>query len=261
MELLKVVYIVLVLFLSTTCFSQTGHEKQDIASVLDGVLSGYVDQKEFMGSVLVAKDDRIILRKGYGYSDLENKVPNRPGNIYCIASVTKLFTLSGIHILSERGLLNFDDPLSKYIPGYPNGDQILIRHLTSNTSGIVDYINELQEPITDEQVSIDSLISIFKDHPQNFEPGEKYSYCNSGWILLASVIEKVSGLSYAEFLNENIFQKAAMNTTFSDWNSTSIEMAKGYHKENGAFVRNACFSPSQIIGAGNIVTTIDDLYK
>ncbi|NHJ87315.1 MAG: beta-lactamase family protein, partial [Asgard group archaeon] len=158
-------------------------------------------------------------------------------------------------------LLNFNDPLSKYIPAYPNGDKILIKHLTSNTSGIVDYINELHYTVTDENVAIDSLISIFEDNPQNFEPGEMYSYCNSGWVLLAYIIEKVSGLSYAEFVNENIFRKAAMNSTYSDWDYFSIQMAKGYHKENGAFVQNAYFSPSQIIGSGNIITTIDDLYK
>jgi len=181
---MKPIFLLLLVAVSGTIFSQ-------ITDNLDSILVRYVNKKEFIGSVLIAKDGEIILKKGYGYSDIENKTPNTPSTIYCIASITKLFTFSSILLLNEKGLLNMEDPLSKYIPDYPNGNKILIKHLTSNTSGIVDYINELHDTITNEYQNIDSLINIFKSKPLNFEPGEKYSYSCSGWILLAYIIEKV----------------------------------------------------------------------
>lgn len=258
-EVIKKIFILI--FMMTVCFSQTDIDNPKTASILDSLVLKHVDTREFMGSVLIAKDDEIILRKGYGYSDLENNIPNTPEDIYCIASITKLFTLSSIYILNERGLLSFEDPLSKYIPKYPNGNRILINHLISNKSGIVDYINEHHYTVTNENIEIEDLIDVFKDLPLNFEPGEKYSYCNSGWIILAHVIEKISGMNYSDFVAKNIFNKADMSNSFSNWNYATIKMARGYHKENGYFVQNAFFDPSQIIGSGNVITTVDDLYK
>ena len=252
---MKQFFILLFFTLNGSCFSQT------ISDSLDAIVTRYFNSKEFTGSVFIAKDDEIIQKKGYGYSDIENKTPNTPSTLYCIASITKLYTLSSIFLLNEKGLLNMDDPLSKYIPDYPNGNKILIQHLTSNTSGIVDYLNELHGTITNEKMNIDSMINIFKYKPLNFEPGEKYSYSCSGWILLAYIIEKVSGMNYSDYVMKNIFEKADMKSTFSDWDYSTIKLANGYHKENAEFVQNAYFSTSQIIGSGNVVSTVEDLYQ
>jgi hypothetical protein len=252
---MKKIFFLLVFPLSSTCFSQT------IADSMDSIITRYANNNDFIGSVLIAKDDTIILKKGYGYSDIQNKTLNTSSTIYCIASITKLFTSSSIRLLEEQGLLKMDDPLSKYIPDYPYGNKIFISNLISNTSGIADYINELHDTITNEKIKLDSIINIFKYKPLNFEPGEKYSYCNSGWILLAYIIEKVSGMSYSDFVMKNIFEKIDMKNTFSDWDYSKIKLANGYHKENGEFVQNGYFSASQIIGTGNVVSTVEDLYQ
>ena len=246
---------------TTSCISQSDYRVQNIHTGLDSIIKKYVDSTEFMGSVLIAKNGEILLKKGYGFADIENKIPNTPTTNFYLASVSKLFTVAAIIELKNKGLLKLDDSLSKYIPDYPNGNRITIQQLIQHKSGIVDYVNERPYELIKNEIKLDVLIDTFKYLPLNFEPGEKYSYCSSGYNLLAYIIEKVSGLSYSDYVEKNIFNVLRMNSSFSNWNLIPKNQAKGYHKENGEFIPSDYFHPSQFIGSGNLTSTVEDLYK
>lgn len=257
----SIIYFLFTIISTTSCISQSDYKAQNVDTGLDSIIKKYVDSTEFMGSVLIAKNGEILLKKGYGFADIENKIPNTPTTNFYLASVSKLFTVAAIIELKNKGLLKLDDSLSKYIPDYPNGNRITIQQLIQHKSGIVDYVNERPYELIKNEIKLDVLIDTFKYLPLNFEPGEKYSYCSSGYNLLAYIIEKVSGLSYSDYVEKNIFNVLGMNSSFSNWNLIPKNQAKGYHKENGEFIPSDYFHPSQFIGSGNLTSTVEDLYK
>ena len=240
---------------------QSGCRPQGISQNLDSIVTKYVDSAEFMGSVLVAKNGEILLKKGYGFADIGNKIPNTPLTSFYLASVSKLFTVAAIVQLKNKGLLTIDDPLTIYIPDYPEGNRITIRQLIQHRSGIVDFVNDRPYELMKTEIELTDLIDTFKFLPLNFEPGEKYSYCSSGYNLLAYIIEKASGMSYSDYIEKNIFKELEMKSSFSNWNNIPENQAKGYHKENGKFILSDYFHPTQFIGSGNITSTVEDLYK
>ena len=141
------------LFLTLICHAQT-----NLLSIrLDSIVTRYFIDKEFMGSVLVAQNGNLLLDKAYGYSDIEKGIPNTTTTHYHIASITKLFTLDAIRVLEDRGRIKRDDPVSKYIDDFPNGDKITIKHLFQNKSGLVDYLNETPYIMGTEEKNIIEL--------------------------------------------------------------------------------------------------------
>ena len=172
-----------------------------------------------------------------------------------------MFTNAAIIKLKDKGLLTPDDPLSKYIPDYPNGERISILHLFEHNSGIVDFVNDRPYELMIDEINLDSLILLFKHLPLNFEPATNYSYCSSGYILLAFIIEKTSGTSYSDYIEKVIFNELGMHSSFSDWNHFPENQAKGYHKESGKLVPTSYFHPAQFLGSGNLSSNVDDLYK
>jgi len=194
---------ILLLFVlsTTTCVAQ------DIEAKVDEYVGTYLKIGNFSGSILIAKEGRILLSKGYGMANLEHDVPNAPQTIFRLGSVTKQFTSMAIMQLREKGRLDVDDPIAKYLPTYPNGEEITIHHLLTHTSGIPDFgeFPDLQKTIMIPS-PVEKTIQRFKDKPLEFTPGEKFKYSNSGYILLGYIIEKVCGTSYEEFLKENVFQ-------------------------------------------------------
>lgn len=230
---------------------------------IENVIQKYVAKYEFMGTVLVAKDDSVIHLKSYGFADIDKKIPNTINTNYNLASVTKLFTRAAIVMLKDEGLLALDDPLSKYIPDYPSGDIITIKHLMEHKSGIVDYRNELLV-LNDETyyVDVENIIDGFKYEPLNFEPGTKYSYSNSGYVLLAYIIEKVSEMKYNDFIEKKIFYVLHMKNSYADWDAETENMAVGYTKgDGGLFVPCEKINTSNIIGAGNLSSSVEDLFS
>lgn len=257
----SIIYFLLTIIFATSCISQSDYRANRAHNELDSIIKKYVDSTEFMGSVLIAKNGEILLKKGYGFADIENRIPNTPATNFYLASVSKLFTAAAIVELKNKGLLKLDDSLSKYIPDYPNGNRITIQQLIQHTSGIVDFVNERPYELIKNEKKLDVLIDTFKYLPLNFEPGEKYSYSGSGYNLLAFIIEKVSGLSYSDYIEKNFFNALGMNSSFSNWNLIPENQAKGYHKENGVFISSDYFHPSQFLGSGNLTSTVEDLYK
>jgi len=237
---------------------------QDAAQKADELVNAYMKLGGFSGSVLVSQNGKKILSKGYGMANYELDVPNKPDTKFRIGSVTKQFTATAVMQLAERGALKLEDPLSKYVPEYPKdvADKITIHHLLTHTSGIFNYTRD-PEFFKNMRVkmSLTELIAKFKDKPLDFEPGTKFNYSNSGYILLTVIVEKASGKPYEQFLKENIFQPLGMNNTGYDYTEPILKnRAAGYGYEGGK-IKNADYLDMSLpAGAGALYSTTEDLY-
>ena len=213
-------------------------------------------------TVLIAKEDKIIYRKAFGMSNLELKVPMKPENVMQLASITKQFTSVSILMLMEQGKLSLRDSLSKYIDDYPRGNEITIHHLLNHTSGIRSYTDLPEFRVkTRLDMTPREIISSFKNLPLEFNPGEKHKYSNSGYILLGYIIEKVSGITYEEFIQKNIFDKLGMKHSYYGNSSRIIpDRANGYQL-HGDNCENAEYMSTTIpYAAGALMSTVDDMF-
>jgi CubicO group peptidase (beta-lactamase class C family) len=251
--------IIVLLAITFECIGQT-----ELSDKMDRYLKPYVRTNNFSGTVLVAKNGEILFHKSYGKASIELNVSNNLNTKYHTASISKTFTAAAILILEQRGLLATDDLLSKFIPDYPMGDKITIHHLLSHTSGITN-INNLPE-YNDASVkhqTPESLITLFKDKPLEFHPGEKYQYSNSNYNLLAFIIEKVSGKKYGTFLSDEIFIPFKMENTLHHSEESLIisNEAEGYAPDGNFGLQKAPFLDwSSKTGNGSLVTTASDLF-
>jgi CubicO group peptidase (beta-lactamase class C family) len=216
-------------------------------------------------AVLVAKNGNVIYKKAFGMADLELNVAMQPDMIFRIGSITKQFTAVAILQLAEKGKLSLDDEITKYIDNYPTqGHKITIEHLLTHTSGIKSYtaMRSWDPALRRRDMTPEALIDFFKNEPMDFEPGTRFLYNNSGYILLGSIIERVSGLSYANYIAENIFKPAGMDHSSYD-NTPKIipNRAKGYQPGAGGVVNADYLSMTQPYAAGSLISTVADLYK
>jgi len=228
------------------------------------VVQSYVDGKQFMGSVLVARDAKILLSKGYGSANLEWDIPNSPSAKFRLGSITKQFTAACILLLEERGQLKVEDQVKKYMADAPAAwDRVTIFNLLTHTSGIPsftgfhDYHSTEAIAATPEQ-----LVARFRNKPLEFQPGEKWNYSNSGYVLLGYLIEKITQQSYRQFVQQNIFNPLGMKDSGYDSNSEVIpHRASGYTPgPNG--VTNAGYIDMTIpLSAGALYSTTEDLLR
>jgi CubicO group peptidase (beta-lactamase class C family) len=208
---------------AATCLGQNGANPD--VSRMDQVVQSYVTAKQFMGSVLVARGDDVLFSKSYGSANLEWNIANTSATKFRIGSMTKQFTAASILLLEERGKLKVDDPVKKYMPDAPAAwDKITLFNVLTHSAGLPNFTSfpeyaKLQAfPITPEKI-----VATFKDKPLDFEPGAKFSYSNSGYVLLGYLIEKITGESYEKFLQDNIFTPLGMKDSGYDSNSAVIE--------------------------------------
>jgi len=236
---------------------------QDTAR-MDQMIQSYVANHQFMGSVLVARDTQVVYSKGYGSANLEWDVPNSPATKFRLGSVTKQFTAASVLLLEERGKLSVTDPVKKYLPGAPAAwDKITLFHLLTHTSGIPDFTSfpdyAKLEPFA---TTPEQLVSRFRDKPLDFEPGEKWQYSNSGYLLLSYLIETITGETYEKFVRENIFTPLAMKDSGYDSNSAVIpHRASGYVLGKNGFENAGFIHMSVPQGAGALYSTTGDLLK
>ncbi len=236
---------------------------QDLAPKFDEYMSALAKQQRFMGSVLVARDGKVIFSKGYGLANAELDTPNTPQTKFRLGSITKQFTAAAILLLQERGKLNVQDPICKYIDNCPAAwNEITLHHLLSHTGGVPnftsfpDYQPKMMLPVTTQE-----MIARFKDKPLDFKPGEKWNYSNSGYFLLGHVIEKVSGESYEAFLQKNIFEPLKLTSTGYDHFDTILKnRATGYSLDKGKMVNSVYLDMSQPFSAGSLYSTVGDLF-
>ncbi len=238
----------------------------DLAASIDEYIQSRVKYDHFSGSVLVARDGEILLKKAYGLANVEHNIPNSPQSIFRLGSVTKQFTAMAILQLQEAGKLRVDDPISRYLPDYPNGDHITIHHLLTHSSGIAEHTDEheffdwAKQPHTP-----DEIIAWFKDKPLDFPPGTQVSYSNSGYILLGKIIEEVSGQTYEDYINERIFEPLNMsNSGYEHDEHESSNWTVGYHSlpgSSGGHAEKAKYLHMSIpYAAGALYSTVEELY-
>jgi len=237
---------------------------QDLTGRFDDIARARADAGQFMGNVLIAKGDKAIFEKSYGLANMEWNVPNTVDGKFRIGSVTKQFTAACILLLEERAKLKTDDAVSKYVPNAPAAwAKISIDHLLTHTSGIPNFTSfpEYQrfqaEPTTPEK-----LLAFFRDKPLEFEPGSKWNYSNSGYEVLGYIIEKVTGQSYQQFLQENIFKPLEMKDSGYDSNSRVIpHHAYGYTPGPQGITDAGYVDMTVPYAAGGLYSTTGDLLK
>lgn len=255
----KLILLKIILLFSITVYAQTKSEK------IEELLKTYSEAGEFNGSALVSHNGNLLINKGFGFENVLNKKEASANTIYQIGSVTKQFTAAVILRLEELGKLKTTDKISKYFPDFPRANDITIHHLLTHTSGIFNYTNdgsfmatEAIKPITEEK-----MISLFKNIKLDFEPGTKWSYSNSGYVLLGYIIQKASGKTYEQEVRNCIFKPLKMSHSGFDFASLkNNEKAQGYYTIDG---ENSLVAPivdsSVSFAAGSIYTTSADLLK
>ncbi len=238
---------------------QKGFVQDGLGDKLDDLMTSF-SRSGYSGAVLVAQNGEIILSKGFGLADRERKIQNTPSTIFHVASVGKMFTSAAILQLEMRGKLSTNDLLSKYLGQFPKEKSgATIHQLLIHTAGLVADGTPLNYN------SRKAFIQSVKDAPLESAPGTKYRYTNAGYILLAAIVEEVSGQPFETYLQQNLFDPAGMTSTGYAWNPRfdHARVAVGYKGDNLAALK-----PNPRVtdrwgnrGAGNILTTIGDLYK
>ncbi|MHA7842899.1 MAG: serine hydrolase [Winogradskyella sp.] len=251
--------VVVFIFLFTTA------QNQNLTQQFDDIVAQYYNDNNAPGAtVLVAKNGKAIYRKAVGKSNLELDVDMIPENVFMLASITKQFTAVSILMLEEQGKLSLDDTITKFIPDYPtHGKTITVHHLLNHTSGIKSYtsIGDLRQ-VARQDKTLNELIDYFKNEPMDFDPGEDYSYNNSGYVLLGKIIEVVSGENYADFIHNHIFQPLGMNASQYGSNTKLIKnRAMPYEEADNGYVNASYLSMSIPHAAGALTSTIDDMLK
>jgi N-acyl-D-amino-acid deacylase len=215
-------------------------------------------------SVAVIRDGKIVLAKGYGLANVKEKTPVTPHTNFRIASVSKQFTAMCIMMLRQRGLLDYDDPITRFFPDFPEiGKQITVHHLLGHTSGLVAYEDIIPDDQSAQLKDRDVLELLKTQHGTYFTPGTQYRYSNTGYALLALIVEEVSGKDFATFLKGNIFLPLAMSETvaYEKGISTVSHRAYGYKCTDQGCVDADQSLTSAVLGDGGIYTSILDYYK
>lgn len=215
-------------------------------------------------SLLVIRDGKPLIRRSYGYANLEDRIAATPTTNYRLASVTKQFTAASILLLTQDGKLDLDDSLRKWLPTLPEvAEAMTIRHVLSHMSGLIDYEDVIPAAMTAQLHDADVLKILETQNETYFSPGKGYRYSNSGYALLALIVGKASGKDFASFLKERIFSPLGMHDTiaYEQGLSTVNNRAYGYSEERGTWTRTDQSQTSAVLGDGGIYSSIDDLAK
>lgn len=222
-----------------------------------------ISESNYNGAILIAENEKVLLNKGYGYACFEHDVLFSKDTISRVASLTKLFTATAILKLVEDNLIKLDDTLDKYIPEFKEANKIKIMHLLANSSGIktFDISMDFYE-ISKSNDIIKSLIDLVKESGLNFEPGEKYDYTITGYLVLQYIIELVTKMTYEEYLSEIIFKPLELiNTGFDYPNRIVKNKAFGYTYNNDILEKSKYFDMRIAGGAGGLYSNCEDIYK
>lgn len=213
-------------------------------------------------AVIVSKKGKVLFQGAHGLANLEHNIPLTPNSVFRLGSITKQFTAAAIMMLQEQDKLSLTDNIHKYIPDFPTeGNDVTIEHLLTHTSGIANYTEdeeifakEIQVPTT-----IDDMLVRFAKHPMQFKTGEEMRYSNTGYILLGKIIEVVSGQSYADFIEENIFKKLGMQSSYYASSKIIPNRANGYDLTPNGVVNAMYIDMMWPHAAGALLSTVSDL--
>ena len=255
-------------FLLSFCASalaQPPLPEDQLAARLDAAIAPLFPRDEPGGAVILTRAGRTIFRKGFGVADRDGELPIQPEMPFRIGSVTKQLTATAIFLLVDEGKVALDADITTYLPDYPAGGRhVTIEHLLTHSSGIPSATDTLVEPAAlalDKTVR--ELIDEFRDLPPYFAPGEAVRYSNSNYILLGAVIEKVSGLSYADFMAKRVFGPLGMESTAVEGHERNgTRRVEGYQRGRSKPYEKAMpISMTQAYAAGSLVSTVDDLAR
>lgn len=236
---------------------------QDVANAVDGYVSRYVDAGDFGGCVLIARGDDVLLERCWGPADRASGKENTLETKFQIGSLSKQMTAVAILRLADRGMLDVDDPISRHLPAYPRGDEITIHHLLTHTAGIPNtFVLPGYDDVKRSPLALAKLVAMFRDQPLTSEPGEVHQYSNSGYVLLAYILETVSGLPYGELMAREIFSPLGMEGSGHDITTATGAIARGYDPAGLTGVEEAPFvHPQSATGAGSLYSTTHDLQR
>ena len=225
---------------------------------LEDYIQPYLTAGDFSGIILIAQKDNILIQKAYGCANSDAQILNKLDTKFRIASLTKTFTAAAIVLLLEGAKLTLSTPLSAFLPNFPHGEKITIKHLLMHASGVgaLDspevYLNEL---------STEELLAHLRKTPPQFEPGSNSRYSNEGYFLLAVLIERISGVSYETFLQEQFFQPLGIHDMGNMLGSWDVgNHATGYVPSSQGVLPLA-FDPLALMGAGSLYATAPDLLR
>ena len=250
----KIFVITYALLVANTIIAQDTTAKK-----ADELLTAYAKLNRFNGSVLIAKKGTVLLQKGYGIKNAASKTTNNADTKFQIASVTKQFTAAVILKLVELKKMALTDKLSKYYPGFANGDSISIEQLLTHTSGLRNF--------TEEDSSIEKtnellMVPYLKTFKPDFAPGTNWHYSNSGYVMLGYIIQKVSGTSYWAAVRKYIFTPLHMNNSGFDFANAPGDKATGYNVLNDSIQQPSAITDSTVpFAAGAIYATVKDMYQ
>lgn len=232
---------------------------------LDQIVTKFMQQGGKPGiSVAIQRGPRVIYSKGFGFADVELRVPVTPETVFPIGSITKTMTGLVVAQLVDAGKIDLDAPAGRYLPSLPTpARDALVRHLLNHTSGIVNYIELPEFPRNSERpVTRDEVVGWFASKPLMFPPGTRYNYTNSGAYLLGLIIEQVTGQPYDAYLETHVFQPFGMeHTSMADWRTLVDHRAKGYQKTKDGLQNAPRYDPLVAFSAGAVMSTTGDLLK
>lgn len=241
-------------------FSNFSQDPAHLASEMDE----FVSSRDFSGVVLVARNGQVLFERAYGLANREHSVPNKLETPFRLGSVTKQFTAMAVMILVERGKLDVNDPICKYVENCPKvWAGIRIRHLLNHTSGIPDFtgfpdVDRFSRlPMTPLET-----MALFRDKPLEFLPGERFRYDNSGYLVLGYIIERVSGERYEDFLRKNIYEPLGMSDSGYDHPWMILKnRASGYERKDEQVVNATIIEMDAPLGGGSMYSTVRDLLR
>jgi CubicO group peptidase (beta-lactamase class C family) len=231
---------------------------------IDELVNGHMAVNGFSGSVLLAREGKPLVAKGYGLANVEWQIPNTTNTKFRIGSITKQFTSMIVMQLREQGKIKLEDSMCLYVTPCPDTwKPVTIHHLLTHTSGIPTYtgIKEWRE-VNMVPKTTDQIIAFFRDLPLQWTPGDKYAYNNSGYFLLGVIIEKITGKKYEQALQEMILTPLGLTDTGYDWSKTIIpRRATGYTGKGATLANSPALDMQQPYAAGSLYSTVEDLLK
>lgn len=248
---------------TTVCVHAQSAEHAKFTEI-DGLMGRYTGDVPG-ASLLVTRDGKAIVRRGFGYADLEAQVQAGPETNYRLASMTKQFTAACILLLKQDGKLRLEDRVRKWLPELPaSDDRITVYQLLTHTSGLIDYEDLIPPGRTSQLNDADVLSMIASQQRFYFEPGSAYRYSNGGYVLLGLIVQRISGMDLADFMKTRIFRPLGMEHTLMYEHGRGPQVrdrAYGYSEIGGKWTRTDQDTTSATRGDGGIYSSVDDLAK
>lgn len=251
------------LLLITTSIGQSKQDKQ-LSKTLDKLITNRLKEIASGCVVMIVKNDKVVYKKAFGTANIELNIPMQPDMLFRTGSMGKQYTAIAIMQLVEQGKIRLQDSIQQYINEFPyKGYTITIENLLTHTSGIKDYLSEIDNPSKQkESYTPKDGVDYVKDEPLNFKPGSNYRYSNSNFYLLGYIIETITGNTFEKYLQENVLDKAGLKNTFYIHPEKNISsMPQGYSKFDGKIEKAALQEVTILYSAGALISNAEDICK